>query len=82
MARVLTDRSIITGSGAQRHDTWLELFFDLVVVAAVATLGEQLHDDHIIVLVEVRISSATANPPGPIDERSTPKVSWDVTARL
>lgn len=48
MARVLTDRSIITGSGAQRHATWLELFFDLVVVAAVATLGEQLHDDHSI----------------------------------
>ncbi|CAN5701426.1 hypothetical protein BH18ACT2_BH18ACT2_15760 [soil metagenome] len=29
-----------------RHATWLELFFDLVVVVAVARLGVLLHDDH------------------------------------
>jgi low temperature requirement protein LtrA len=29
-----------------RHATWLELFFDLVFVAALANLGDLLHDDH------------------------------------
>jgi hypothetical protein len=29
-----------------RHATWLELFFDLVVVVAVASLASLLHDDH------------------------------------
>jgi low temperature requirement protein LtrA len=29
-----------------RHATWLELFFDLVVVVAVARLAALLHDDH------------------------------------
>lgn len=29
-----------------RHATWLELFFDLVIVVAVANLGALLHDDH------------------------------------
>jgi low temperature requirement protein LtrA len=28
----------------ERHATWLELFFDLVVVAAVAQLAHLLHD--------------------------------------
>jgi low temperature requirement protein LtrA len=30
----------------ERHPSWLELFFDLVLVAAVAALGRQLHADH------------------------------------
>ncbi|MGI5238040.1 low temperature requirement protein A [Dactylosporangium sp. CA-139066] len=28
----------------ERHATWLELFFDLVIVAAVAQLAHLLHD--------------------------------------
>ena len=32
--------------GAERHASWLELFFDLVFVAAVAALATQLHEDH------------------------------------
>jgi len=31
---------------ATRHASWLELFFDLVFVAAVAALATQLHADH------------------------------------
>jgi len=30
----------------ERHPSWLELFFDLVFVVAVAALARQLHDDH------------------------------------
>jgi len=30
----------------ERHASWLELFFDLVLVAAVAALATQLHADH------------------------------------
>jgi len=30
----------------ERHASWLELFFDLVFVAAVAALATQLHADH------------------------------------
>ncbi len=30
----------------ERHASWIELFFDLVFVAAVAALATQLHDDH------------------------------------
>lgn len=30
----------------ERHASWLELFFDLVFVAAIAALAAQLHDDH------------------------------------
>src|SRR3712207_3313466 len=29
-----------------RHATWLELFFDLVMVVAVARLGHLVHEDH------------------------------------
>ena len=40
----------MSGSGArantERRTSWLELFFDLVLVAAVAALAGQLHDDH------------------------------------
>ncbi|MBA2519709.1 MAG: low temperature requirement protein A [Chloroflexia bacterium] len=32
----------------ERHASWLELFFDLVFVAAVAALARQLHADHSI----------------------------------
>ena len=34
-----------TGSGGERRATWLELFFDLVFVVAVAALAGILHDD-------------------------------------
>lgn len=30
---------------SERHATWLELFFDLVFVVAVAELAHLLHDD-------------------------------------
>ncbi len=30
----------------ERQASWLELFFDLVLVAAVAALARQLHEDH------------------------------------
>ncbi|WP_163544756.1 low temperature requirement protein A [Occultella kanbiaonis] len=33
-------------SGADRHASWLELFFDLVVVAGIGTLAHLLHADH------------------------------------
>jgi len=33
----------------ERHASWLELFFDLVLVAAVAALATQLHADHSVV---------------------------------
>jgi low temperature requirement protein LtrA len=41
----------VQGQGAltdrpERHPSWLELFFDLVFVAAVAALTQQLHADH------------------------------------
>lgn len=36
----------LNDGGERRHATWLELFFDLVVVVAVAQLGVLLHDDH------------------------------------
>ena len=32
--------------GGERHASWLELFFDLVFVAAIAALATQLHADH------------------------------------
>ena len=35
-----------TGDRLERHPSWLELFFDLVFVAAIAALARQLHDDH------------------------------------
>ncbi len=54
MSEVLS-RGIRGGSGRRVHDwgggrhaTWLELFFDLVFVVAVARLGVLLHDDHSI----------------------------------
>ncbi|MFH5797195.1 low temperature requirement protein A [Haladaptatus sp. CMAA 1911] len=34
-----------TETGEERHATWLELFFDLVFVLAVAQLGRLLHDN-------------------------------------
>jgi low temperature requirement protein LtrA len=36
----------IHDAGQARHATWLELFFDLVVVVAVSRLGVRLHGDH------------------------------------
>jgi low temperature requirement protein LtrA len=39
-------RSVHTPDGELRHATWLELFFDLVFVAAMANLGILLHRDH------------------------------------
>jgi low temperature requirement protein LtrA len=36
----------VPGGEEERHPSWLELFFDLVLVAAVAALGRQLHADH------------------------------------
>jgi len=35
-----------TGDRLERHPSWLELFFDLVFVAAIAALARQLHNDH------------------------------------
>ncbi|WP_247003423.1 low temperature requirement protein A [Halosolutus gelatinilyticus] len=32
-----------------RHATWLELFFDLVFVVAIAQLAHRLHDDHTLI---------------------------------
>ncbi|PZS32934.1 MAG: hypothetical protein DLM58_08965 [Pseudonocardiales bacterium] len=45
MAEQLVERGFGVG-GSERHPSWLELFFDLVFVAAVAALGTQLHGDH------------------------------------
>jgi low temperature requirement protein LtrA len=40
-------RRVHAGEGeVERHATWLELFFDLVFVVAVARLGAVLHHDH------------------------------------
>ena len=36
----------IPGAGATRKVTWLELFFDLIFVAAVAQVGEPLREDY------------------------------------
>jgi low temperature requirement protein LtrA len=38
--------SVHQPDGELRHATWLELFFDLVFVAAIANPGVLLHDDH------------------------------------
>jgi len=48
MTRWLEPPRLRTGSGAdeeERHATWTELFFDLVFVAAIASLGALLRDD-------------------------------------
>jgi len=37
-----------TGKERERHATWLELFYDLIFVAAVAQLAATLHDDYTI----------------------------------
>ncbi|HEX6462469.1 MAG TPA: low temperature requirement protein A [Candidatus Saccharimonadales bacterium] len=42
----LTTRRRIHKSQGERHATWLELFFDLIAVVAVARLGFYLHTDH------------------------------------
>jgi low temperature requirement protein LtrA len=39
-------RRVHDGEAEVRHATWLELFFDLVFVVAVARLALLLHDDH------------------------------------
>src|SRR3954454_15208921 len=36
---------VVEESEAERRATWLELFFDLVFVVAIASLAEVLHDD-------------------------------------
>jgi low temperature requirement protein LtrA len=48
MARWLEPPTLRTGSGSEdedRHATWTELFFDLVFVAAIASLGTLLRND-------------------------------------
>ena len=39
-------RAPATGGGEERHASWLELFFDLVFVVAIAQLAQELVDDH------------------------------------
>lgn len=38
-------RLFTRSDGGERHATWLELFFDLVFVVAVAETAHLLHDD-------------------------------------
>jgi low temperature requirement protein LtrA len=44
-----THRPSVEEGPGERHASWLELFFDLVLVAAVAALATQLHADHSVV---------------------------------
>jgi low temperature requirement protein LtrA len=46
LRRLVVGRSVHASDGELRHATWLELFFDLVFVAAIANLGVLLHHDH------------------------------------
>jgi len=39
----------------ERHASWLELFFDLVVIAAVAQLADRLHGDPSLVDVGLAV---------------------------
>jgi low temperature requirement protein LtrA len=39
-------RTAVAGGGDERHASWLELFFDLVFVVAVAELAQELARDH------------------------------------
>jgi low temperature requirement protein LtrA len=45
LRRLVERQSVHAADGEMRHATWLELFFDLVFVAAIANLGTLLHDD-------------------------------------
>ncbi len=42
----LASSSGTNGSAAGRRATWLELFFDLIFVAAVAQVGRPLHAEY------------------------------------
>jgi len=46
---------VSSGAGdlPERRASWLELFFDLVVVAAVSALAAQLHDDRSVAALAV-----------------------------
>ena len=43
--RLITVPRLIERASGERHATWLELFFDLVFVVAVAELGHFLHNN-------------------------------------
>ncbi len=45
----MSEQAAAVSDAPARRANWLELFFDLVFVTAVAALAQQLHDDHSVV---------------------------------